>query len=67
MERLEYLGTDPRLEQGTVYDCTVARFGEVTDVSVHVSFHVRVFKHYRTKAEFDMDWADPYRRDISTP
>lgn len=66
MERLEYLGTDPRLEQGTAYDCTVVRFGKTTDVSVHVAFHARVFKHYRTKAEFDADWADPYRRDIST-
>lgn len=58
MERLEYLGTDPRLEQGTVYDCTVARHGTETNVSAHVSFHVRVYKYYRSIPEFEQDWAE---------
>lgn len=57
MERFKYKGYDPRLEPGTVYDCTLARSpGGQTHISAHLGSHGRVYKFYRSPFEFNSEW-----------
>ena len=61
MERLKYIGRDPRLDFGEVYDCTVKREkgpkGPV-NLSVHTSLHARVYLNYKDKVSYLGDWLE---------
>ena len=58
MVTLKYKGTDPRLEYGKAYDCTISKEKNPdgrTYVSVHVSLQGRVYKSYPHRV-FDREW-----------
>lgn len=60
LERHKYVGTDPRLNFGDIYDLTVRRDsvkGPV-NVSVHVNLKDRIYLRYESNRGFKGDWLD---------
>lgn len=61
LERHKYIGTDPRLNFGDIYDLTVRRDsgpkGPV-NISVHVNLKDRVYMKYDSNRAFKGDWLD---------
>ena len=66
MERLEYVGVDPRLDYGTIYDCTVKKEqggqGPVY-LSVHTGLHTRIYFNYASRTEYRTDWIEREKKD----
>ncbi len=59
MERWKYVGTDPRLNYGEVYDLTVARSNSgKAYISVHTGLRSRVYKQYETRKKFEEEWSE---------
>ena len=62
LERYKYIGTDPRLSFGNVYDLTVRRDagpkGPV-NISVHVNPKDRIYLRYESGRGFKGDWIEP--------
>ena len=61
LERLKYIGHDPRLGFGDIYDCTVRREkgpkGPV-NLSVHLDLQKRVYLSYKDRVDFKGDWLE---------
>jgi hypothetical protein len=61
LERHKYIGTDPRLNFGDVYDLTVRRDGGPkgpVNISVHVGLKERIYLRYDSNRAFKGDWLD---------
>lgn len=62
LERHKYIGTDPRLNFGDIYDLTIHKDsgskGPV-NVSVHVNLKDRIYLRYESGRGFKGDWIEP--------
>lgn len=61
LERHKYIGHDPRLRFGDIYDLTVRRESGAkgpVNISVHVGLKERVYLKYENTRSFKGDWLD---------
>lgn len=60
LERHKYIGTDPRLNFGDIYDLTIRRdsMKGPVNVSVHVNLKDRIYLRYESNRGFKGDWLD---------
>lgn len=61
LERHKYIGNDPRLHFGDIYDLTVRREAGTkgpVNISVHVGLTERIYLKYENTRSFKGDWLE---------